>query len=215
MRFLASTAGSVSLIPGQGTKTRELRTCLMVAPKRRVLPDSFLFWASSSFPVTMTTFPSVPPVFALFEYFQWSFRDHLKTHFCSDCSTYCLAVDIIRSRAINLEAQDLLLCVCVCVCVAWVSMLVCSVALVVSDSLWPHELQPARLLCPWDSPGKNTGVGCHFLLYKHAYMYLKIMLCLHVFWMNILEKWQFPEAVSVMCLFINFCLQFLCLSPGS
>ena len=30
--------------------------------------------------------------------------------------------------------------------------------------LRPHGLQPARLLCPWDSPGKNTGVGCHFLL---------------------------------------------------
>ena len=27
-----------------------------------------------------------------------------------------------------------------------------------------HRLQPARLLCPWDSPGTNTGVGCHFLL---------------------------------------------------
>ena len=30
--------------------------------------------------------------------------------------------------------------------------------------LWPYELQPARLLCPWDSPGKSTIVGCHFLL---------------------------------------------------
>ena len=30
-------------------------------------------------------------------------------------------------------------------------------------SLRPHGLQPARLLCPWDSPGKNTGVGCHAL----------------------------------------------------
>ena len=28
----------------------------------------------------------------------------------------------------------------------------------------PHKRQPTRLLCPWDSPGKNTGVGCHFLL---------------------------------------------------
>ena len=28
----------------------------------------------------------------------------------------------------------------------------------------PHGLQPARLLCPWGSPGKNTGVGCHLLL---------------------------------------------------
>ena len=31
-------------------------------------------------------------------------------------------------------------------------------------TLHPHELQPARLLCPWDSPGENTGVGCHALL---------------------------------------------------
>ena len=35
---------------------------------------------------------------------------------------------------------------------------------VLSDSLRPHGLQPSRLLCPWDFPGKNTGVGCHFLL---------------------------------------------------
>ena len=35
---------------------------------------------------------------------------------------------------------------------------------VVSDSVWPHRRQPTRLPCPWDSPGKNTGVGCHFLL---------------------------------------------------
>ena len=28
----------------------------------------------------------------------------------------------------------------------------------------PHRWQPTRLRCPWDSPGKNTGVGCHFLL---------------------------------------------------
>ena len=35
---------------------------------------------------------------------------------------------------------------------------------VTSDSLRPYGLQPARLLCPWDSPGKNIGVVCHFLL---------------------------------------------------
>ena len=33
-----------------------------------------------------------------------------------------------------------------------------------SDSVRPHRCQPTRLSCPWDSPGKNTGVGCHFLL---------------------------------------------------
>ena len=45
---------------------------------------------------------------------------------------------------------------CCCCC--------CSVASVVSDSVWPHRRQPTRPPHPWDSPGKNTGVGCHFLL---------------------------------------------------
>ena len=31
-------------------------------------------------------------------------------------------------------------------------------------TLRPHRRQPTRLPCPWDSPGKNTGVGCQFLL---------------------------------------------------
>ena len=33
-----------------------------------------------------------------------------------------------------------------------------------SNSVPPHRQQPTRLLCPWDSPGRNTGVGCHFPL---------------------------------------------------
>ena len=41
---------------------------------------------------------------------------------------------------------------------------VCWVTSVISDSLRSYELQPARLLCPWGSPGKNTGVGCHHAL---------------------------------------------------
>ena len=35
---------------------------------------------------------------------------------------------------------------------------------VMSPSLQPYGLHTSRLLCPWDSPGRNTGVGCHFLL---------------------------------------------------
>ena len=45
---------------------------------------------------------------------------------------------------------------CCCCC--------CCVTSVVSDSVQPHRWQPTRLLCPQDSLGKNTGVGCHFLL---------------------------------------------------
>ena len=40
----------------------------------------------------------------------------------------------------------------------------------VSDSVRPHRRQPTRLLCPWDSPGKNTGVGCH----RHFRRYLNL-----------------------------------------
>ena len=45
--------------------------------------------------------------------------------------------------------------VCVCVCVS---------LSVMDSSLQPHGLQLTRFLCPWNSPGKNTGVGCHSLL---------------------------------------------------
>ena len=47
---------------------------------------------------------------------------------------------------------------------AWDLCYCCWVTSVVSDSVQPHRWQPTRLPCPWDSPGKNTGVGCHFLL---------------------------------------------------
>ena len=40
----------------------------------------------------------------------------------------------------------------------------CEVASAVSDSLGLYGLYPVRLLCPWDSLGKNTGVGCYVLL---------------------------------------------------
>ena len=40
----------------------------------------------------------------------------------------------------------------------------CSVAKSCRTLVEPHWLWPTRLLCPWDFPGKNTGVGCHFLL---------------------------------------------------
>ena len=44
-----------------------------------------------------------------------------------------------------------------CCCCCWV-------ASVMSNSVRPLRQQPTRLPHPWDSPGKNTGVGCHFLL---------------------------------------------------
>ena len=43
---------------------------------------------------------------------------------------------------------------------------VCVSHSVMSNSLQPYGLKATRLLCPWDSPGKNTGVGCYCLFQK-------------------------------------------------
>ena len=56
-----------------------------------------------------------------------------------------------------------------CVCLYIMSRILSGVYMcvsrsVVSDCLQSHRLQPTRLLCPWNSPGKNTGAGCHSLL---------------------------------------------------
>ena len=47
---------------------------------------------------------------------------------------------------------------------SYITSFFCLVASVVSNSLWPRGLLPTRLLCPWNSPGENTGVGCYALL---------------------------------------------------
>ena len=64
------------------------------------------------------------------------------------------ATEILQEQ--NHTGANKCCCCCCCCC--------CCVASVVSDSVRPHRWQPTRLPRPWDSPGKNTGVGCHFLL---------------------------------------------------
>ena len=46
-----------------------------------------------------------------------------------------------------------------------------------SDSVRPQRRQPTRLPCPWDSPSKNTGVGCHFLLLSPGSWCKRFCLC--------------------------------------
>ena len=48
---------------------------------------------------------------------------------------------------------------------------------VISNSLWPHRLQPTRLLCPWDSLGKNTGVDC-CVLFQRIFLTQRLNPCL-------------------------------------
>ena len=49
-----------------------------------------------------------------------------------------------------------------------------------SDSVQPHRRQPTRLRRPWDSPGKNTGVGCHFL-FQCMKVKVKSLSCVRLF----------------------------------
>ena len=67
-------------------------------------------------------------------------------------SQSCKESDITERVSLSLSSCFLRQCAC---------MGTCSV---VSDPLRPHGLQLARLLSPWNFPGKNIGVGCHFLL---------------------------------------------------
>ena len=77
----------------------------------------------------------------------------------------------------------------------------CSAASAVPDSLRPHGLYPARLLCPWDSPGKNTGGGCHVLLQGiFPTQGLNSVSCTGRW---ILYHWATREAQFILCLFHN------------
>ena len=83
---------------------------------------------------------------------------------------------------------------CCCCC--------CEVASVVSDSVRPHRRQPTRLRCPWDSPGKNSGVGCHFLLQcmnmKSESEVAQSCPTLR----RLLHPWDFPSKSGVGCYFL-------------
>ena len=66
---------------------------------------------------------------------------------------FCGSIGLWEQLFKQLMLMSVLLCCCCC-----------CVASVVSNSVRPHRRQPTRLPRPWDSPGKNTGVGCYFLL---------------------------------------------------
>ena len=81
-----------------------------------------------------------------------------------------MEVSFKKKRRIAIKSKQSYICICMCACL---------VSSVMSDSLRPYGPRPARLLCPWDSPGKNNGVGCHFLL-QLLYISLSIYLSIYI-----------------------------------
>ena len=69
--------------------------------------------------------------------------------------TYWLSNEFpLQRKGIRELFQDAVMRVCVFLCSGTQSC----------PTLWPLGQKPARFSCPWDSPGQNTGVGCHFFL---------------------------------------------------
>ena len=68
---------------------------------------------------------------------------------------------------------------------------------VVSSSSRPHGLQPTRLLCPWDFPGKSTGVGCHCI-------FQDVSIITHYSW--ILPKTSYPIVFGQQQDFLGFAM---------
>ena len=101
------------------------------------LNRGLLYWQTVSLPLSHQESPSLS--IEISAKLSCSFQ----TTFCKRCTTCCLL-----SKCFQYCDS--------CCC--------CCVASVVSDSVRPHRRQPTRLPHPWDSPGKNTGVGFHFLL---------------------------------------------------
>ena len=74
----------------------------------------------------------------------------------------CIVIQRLREKGFGGKTRSLFGDTLNLRCLLDVDVLIsCSV---MAHSLRPHGLQPSRLLCPWNSPGKNTGVGCHSLL---------------------------------------------------
>ena len=96
----------------------------------------------------------------------------------------------------------------------YVSVHARSVTTFVSDSLRPYGLHPARLLCQWDSPGKNTGVGCHAILQGifltqgsnldlpclHVYVYVCVCMCIYMY--MCVYSWNIYLGVLYLYIFI-------------
>ena len=96
-------------------------------------------------------------VVVLFSILQWLLLLILSIHFSNEILIWSSLFTYINMRNIVYTCYAMLL--------RWV-------ASVVSDSVRPHGQQPTRLLCPRDSLGKNTGVGCHCLLHMYIYNYI-------------------------------------------
>ena len=98
-------------------------------------------------------------------------------------SSGSLCVDVLKQNLVETKH--------VCTCLVTQSCL---------TLCYPQGLQPSRLLCPWDSPGKKTGVGCHALLqgiFSTQGLILDLLHCRQIRVMQVLAQFYFLLAVAL------------------
>ena len=74
-----------------------------------------------------------------------------------------------------------------------------------SSSLRPHGLQPTGFLCPWDSPGKNTGVDCHFLfqgIFPTQGLNLHLLHCRQILYQWATGEAHYPSPINILPLLL-------------
>ena len=119
-------------------------------------------------------------------------------------------VSRIPGRGFNLWATREVICICYTFCNC-PTRRHRQVASVVSDSVRPHGLQPTRLLRPWDSPDKNTGVGCHFLLQlSHSFCFCFFSILFSV----CISVWGVYKDISSCSVILALAMSSLLMSPS-
>ena len=90
-----------------------------------------------------------------------------------------------------------------CLCIMSLLLVNCSV---MSNSLWPYGLEPSRLHCPWNSPGRNTGVGSHCLLQGISLTQESNPCLLHLLLAGRFFTTEPPEKWYIMCIYTYVCV---------
>ena len=78
------------------------------------------------------------------------------------CLSVCVSIHLCLAECLYTLCFYTFISVSICSSMS-ITILLYICAFIASDSLQPHGLPPGKLFCPWDFPGKNTGVDCHFL----------------------------------------------------
>ena len=149
MYFVKSESVGCSVVSDSFPTSQALLSLKFSTQKCR---DGLPFPSPGTTPRDQTQMPCIADRFIT----AWATTETWKVSSVCVCVSLCVCVWVFVSEWVWVW-------VCVSVCVS-----VCMICLVMSNCLWRHGLWLTRLLCPWHSPGENTGLSCHSLLQESS-----------------------------------------------